>query len=195
MSSIFRRGLTRQYALEWARKRNPLFQDYSSRKVFGGDCTNFVSQALLAGGWTISWGHSFESTAWWSDANACSMTWSVAHEFRRYLALSGRASPCSANELWWGDLVLIVPEGTDYAHHAMIVTEVYRNLQHPDERPTVYLCGHSNDRLNYPLQDVESASGGEKNLEYWKVADSVPMGRLPNLFNVMLLPPTLRWHV
>ena len=34
------------YARRWAFARNPLFNDYSP---FGGDCTNFVSQCLLAG--------------------------------------------------------------------------------------------------------------------------------------------------
>ncbi len=34
------------YALRWARSRNPLFPDYAGQ---GGDCTNFVSQSILAG--------------------------------------------------------------------------------------------------------------------------------------------------
>ena len=38
------RALT--YAREWAMSRNPLFIDYTG---FGGDCTNFVSQCLVAG--------------------------------------------------------------------------------------------------------------------------------------------------
>ena len=38
------RALT--YARRWAFARNPLFNDYSP---YGGDCTNFASQVLLAG--------------------------------------------------------------------------------------------------------------------------------------------------
>ena len=34
------------YARRWAFARNPLFNDYSP---YGGDCTNFASQCLLAG--------------------------------------------------------------------------------------------------------------------------------------------------
>ena len=35
-----------EYARRWALSRNPLFPDYTGR---GGDCTNFVSQAIYAG--------------------------------------------------------------------------------------------------------------------------------------------------
>lgn len=34
------------YARRWALSRNPLFYDFTG---IGGDCTNFVSQCLLAG--------------------------------------------------------------------------------------------------------------------------------------------------
>ena len=35
-----------EYARRWALSRNPLFTDYTG---IGGDCTNFVSQAIYAG--------------------------------------------------------------------------------------------------------------------------------------------------
>ena len=35
-----------QYATNWALSRNPLFYDFSR---IGGNCTNFVSQSILAG--------------------------------------------------------------------------------------------------------------------------------------------------
>ena len=34
------------YARRWARARNPLFYNFTG---IGGDCTNFVSQSILAG--------------------------------------------------------------------------------------------------------------------------------------------------
>ena len=36
-----------EYAKKWAFDRNPLFFDYTG---IGGNCTNFVSQAIYAGG-------------------------------------------------------------------------------------------------------------------------------------------------
>ncbi|SFD70290.1 Putative amidase domain-containing protein [Bacillus sp. 491mf] len=42
------------YAVKWATGRNPSYEDYSGSPIpglgGGGDCTNFVSQAVLAGG-------------------------------------------------------------------------------------------------------------------------------------------------
>ena len=39
------------YAKEWAYRRNPRYHDYSNE---GGDCANFVSQCLIAGGFSTS---------------------------------------------------------------------------------------------------------------------------------------------
>ena len=40
------RGRALAYAKRWARGRNPLFYNFTG---IGGDCTNFVSQCVLAG--------------------------------------------------------------------------------------------------------------------------------------------------
>ena len=39
------------YANYWCDKRNPAYHDYSNE---GGDCANFVSQCLIAGGFLSS---------------------------------------------------------------------------------------------------------------------------------------------
>ena len=44
------------YARRWALSRNPLFPDFTGR---GGDCTAFVSQALLAGSCTMDYTETF----------------------------------------------------------------------------------------------------------------------------------------
>ena len=43
----YNRKAALNYALKWALGRNPNFYDYSE---LGGDCANFASQVLLAGG-------------------------------------------------------------------------------------------------------------------------------------------------
>ena len=40
------------YAKRWALDRNPLFVDFTG---FGGNCTNFVSQCVLAGSCTMNY--------------------------------------------------------------------------------------------------------------------------------------------
>jgi len=48
----FNRWRAVEYTTPWALGRNPDFPDYSSLAGGGGDCSNFVSQVLLAGGWS-----------------------------------------------------------------------------------------------------------------------------------------------
>jgi len=45
-----------EYAKNWAFSRNPLFNDYTR---IGGNCTNFVSQAILAGSCTMDYAEPF----------------------------------------------------------------------------------------------------------------------------------------
>jgi Putative amidase domain len=175
---FFLRDRARQYALEWATRRNPKFPDYS-QKGFGGDCTNFVSQCLMAAGWTATLGDSWAMNAWWSAPDESSNSWAAADWFRRYVKLTERASLCGVNELAWGDLVFVVPNRGDRAHHVMIVCDVkYKRLQHPTDSHEVFLCGHNYDRINHPLWKVWESVGGERNVEYWKVADMVPRRKL-----------------
>ena len=168
----FNRVRAREYALEWCQKRNPAFPDYSTRSGGGGDCTNFLSQVMLAGGWTVSWGPSYDPLAWWSGDRKSTSPWAVAESFRYYLKLSKRARLCEVSDLAWGDILFIVPRslGSDRAAHAMVVTRVGRRSHAWDD---VYLCGHSNDRRDVPLKNVES----EQNLEFWHVADVIPRFR------------------
>ena len=44
------------YAKRWALSRNPLFTDYTR---LGGNCTNFVSQAILAGSCAMDYSSPF----------------------------------------------------------------------------------------------------------------------------------------
>ena len=45
-----------QYARRWALGRNPLFVNFAGQ---GGDCTSFVSQAVLAGGCVMDYTPTF----------------------------------------------------------------------------------------------------------------------------------------
>lgn len=59
------RYAARNYARAYAENPNPEYRDFTNS---GGDCTNFVSQALLAGGWTEIGKYSYTSSyAWYYD--------------------------------------------------------------------------------------------------------------------------------
>ena len=48
----YNRARAVEYAQKWALSRNPLFADFTGR---GGNCTNFISQAVLAGSCTMNY--------------------------------------------------------------------------------------------------------------------------------------------
>ena len=193
---FFNRYKAVQYAIKWALSRNAAFPDYSLNHSGGGDCTNFVSQAMLAGGWPISWGNHYDPRSWWSSDKDSSKGWSVAENFRWYLEKSSRARPCYEFELLWGDIVLILEDGR--TKHAMIVTDV-KESQSSDRRDTnpvkdIYVCGHSNDRLNMPLKFVWKYHANRENAEFWKVSDIIPNAPEPSM-SAQSIPDNLHRNI
>jgi len=75
---LYNRVAAVQYAQKWAKSFNP---DYVQ---FPNDCTNFVSQALRAGGWEMVGADvtdTFSDSKWWyglSSITQASHTWAGA---------------------------------------------------------------------------------------------------------------------
>lgn len=57
------------YAINWWNSRNP------SYRSFEADCTNFISQALYAGGWRYVSGYYLNSSSWWYSSLNQSRSW------------------------------------------------------------------------------------------------------------------------
>ncbi|TMK38138.1 MAG: hypothetical protein E6G70_30195, partial [Alphaproteobacteria bacterium] len=115
------------YATTFALSRNPIWPDDSSSGG-GGDCTNFISQALYAGGWEMVPGMKSDPTAWYAgrpfdyDRGNRSWTWAGADPFSRFLRMSGRASRCTVDDLAIGDLIQEYRFGQII--HTMLVTKI-----------------------------------------------------------------------
>ncbi|MEN8649103.1 amidase domain-containing protein [Streptomyces sp. 21So2-11] len=130
------------------------------------DCTNFVSQALKAGGWERVLGWYRSDSAWWYTGNPWpfpkhSYTWGGAPNWQRFArdeservyALSGPAG------LGIADVVQFEIFGYSdpgQPGHTMMVTDFT-----PDWMPK--MSYHSTDTLNRPLSEIIAEhSGGEK---------------------------------
>ena len=50
------------YAERYWDNYNPEFRTFADT---GGDCTNFISQAMRAGGWTMVYGYYLDDNSWW----------------------------------------------------------------------------------------------------------------------------------
>lgn len=122
----------RDYAAEYALNYNSNYSDYNGR---GGDCTNFVSQCLLAGGIPTD-------GTWYKDSNA----WIRVIELRNWLINKGYAS-----EFTWqstakeGDLVQLYNSSSGW-YHSLIVTYKRTDGQ-------LFVSAHSSDYYNRALSN------------------------------------------
>lgn len=135
-----------QYAHRWAYGRNPAFYDFSE---LGGDCTNFVSQCLFAGGNEMN----FTPTYGWYyiDANQKAPAWTGVPYLHRFLlreqpTIGPKAELTGLENLEWGDVIQLSFEGIEYQHTALVVA-----IQKPYTPETVLVAAHSIDTDYRPL--------------------------------------------
>src|SRR5262249_34855138 len=109
MSTSYSRIKAVHYAQTYALSTNTKYHTFTS-----SDCTNFVSQALYAGGWPMIQGEKKVSSVWYYDFDSwfpgwispASYTWAAAANFHSFLSASGRAKKVTGAEaLELGDVV------------------------------------------------------------------------------------------
>lgn len=134
------------YAHRWAYGRNPRYADFEQ---MGGDCTNFLSQCLYAGGAPMN----YTPTLGWfyNSLNSRAPAWSGVAEFHRFL-VSGRspgpvATEVDISQIRPGDFIQLSTQH-DYFHHGCIVVAA-GTIPAPDN---IYVAAHTYDtdyrRLN-----------------------------------------------
>ena len=129
------------YARRWANGRNPLFADYTG---LGGDCTNFISQCVLAGGCEMN----FTPVYGWYYLSEGERTasWTGVAFFAQFLVGNTGPGPFASEtddgSLQLGDVIQLgKADGSFY--HTLIVTGF---------RYDGYLvCAHTDDALDRPL--------------------------------------------
>lgn len=129
-----------RYALRWADRRNPLFYEFDE---LGGDCTNFVSQCILAGSCVMNFTPSF---GWYFiDPSDRSPSWTGVEFFYDFMIGNRGAGPFGREigraEARPGDVVQLY-NGTRY-YHTLLVTAV--------KGEQIYVSAHSYDARNRNL--------------------------------------------
>lgn len=137
----YNRDAVIEYARKWALSRNPSYYDFEK---IGGDCTNFISQCLFAGGnamnYTVDTGWNYRSLSDRAPA------WSSVEFLFRFLisnkGIGPTASIAAEREVLPGDLIQL---GTRDGHfyHTLIITHI---------SPQILICAHSYDALDLPLE-------------------------------------------
>ena len=141
------------YATRWALGRNPLFYNFTG---VGGDCTNFVSQSVLAGSCVMNYTPDF---GWYyrsADDRAPAFTgvdyfWDFFTGAPAFAKANGGIGPfgkeVTAAEAEPGDVVQLGDSSGDFYHTAIIT----------DRRgEEIFVSAHSNDVYNRPLSSYDA---------------------------------------
>ncbi|GGW39146.1 hypothetical protein GCM10010503_14250 [Streptomyces lucensis JCM 4490] len=129
------------YAAKYWKNYNPAYPDFNGQGA-GGDCTNFVSQALKAGGWKHVPGYTYDWHKWFGTADIQSDSFVGVNEFS-WFALSSKRVTSLANvyQLDVGDVLQMDFNRDGSKDHSMIVT--YR-----DRSGVPYVTYHSTNTYN-----------------------------------------------
>ena len=143
------------YAETWALARNPLFINFTGQ---GGDCTNFASQALLAGCCTMNYTRDF---GWYYITQTDrAPAWTGVAYFHDFITqapafreANGGTGPfgrdVSVADAAAGDFIQLANKEGIY-YHTLVITGF-----EPDD---ILICAHSNDALNRRLSTYNYAS-------------------------------------
>ena len=145
-----------EYARTWALARNPLFIDFTGG---GGNCTNFVSQCLLAGGSVMDFTPTF---GWYyRSPEDRAPAWSSVESIYDFLTDSGdfadnpnKQGPYAVvatnrRQIEIGDVVQLANADGDF-YHTLIISGFTNN--------DILVCAQSDDALDRPLSTYPYAS-------------------------------------
>ena len=136
------------YARKYALVRNPLFYSFAG---IGGNCTNFVSQCVLAGSCVMN----FTPVYGWYylSTNRRSASWTGVDYFYNFMIYNEGVGPygrdATVEEAMIGDIIQLQnADGVFY--HTLIISKI--------ENGEIYICANSNDALDRPLSSYNYAS-------------------------------------
>jgi hypothetical protein len=162
LRAALNRSAVVNYAYRYWRNYNPSYRNFSNSGSRGGDCTNFVSQALRAGGWADVPGWYQSTSAWWYNRLNESYTWVNADLFFDFTRNRQRGSLARYfSDLEPGDILQADWDNNGDIDHTMIVT--YKR------GGELFLTYHTNDTKDKPLSVLRREAGNRASYYAWKM--------------------------
>jgi len=133
-----------EYAHKWAFSRNPKYLNYDG---LGGDCTNFISQCVFAGGARMNYTPTY---GWYYiNGNNKSPSWTGVEFLYNFLTKNKGVGPygvaAELHDIEPGDIIQLSFDGKNYTH-SLFVVQVGQPVP---ER--VLIATHTADADNRPL--------------------------------------------
>ncbi|HAN10708.1 MAG TPA: amidase [Clostridiales bacterium] len=142
-----------QYAHKWSDKRNPAYVDFQK---MGGDCTNFVSQAVFAGSKVMNYTPTF---GWYYiNSQRRSPSWTGVNFLYNFLIKNKGVGPfadeVSMQGIMIGDIIqLALNDNKNYKHSLVVV-----GIGTPINLSNILTATHTIDRDNYALNNYTWAN-------------------------------------
>lgn len=134
------------YAKQYWSNYNPAYPNFNGQGA-GGDCTNFVSQALKAGGWKHVPGYVYDYTRWFGNADIQSHSFVGVNEWSWFAQNSKRTtSLANVYQMDVGDVLQIDFDKNGSKDHTMIVTSRSRGVP--------YLTYHSTNTYSRSVSSI-----------------------------------------
>lgn len=139
------------YARTYALTYNSSYRDFNNSGTQGGDCTNFASQAMRAGGWPDVGGYTNRTgySAWWYDWLTQTYTWVNAHYFYVWTSNNRASRADNVYNLAPGDVLQMDFNADGDIDHTTIVTK-------KDSNGMIYLSYHTSNTLDKPFTTFQS---------------------------------------
>ena len=143
MVELYNRGKAVDYAQKYALTPNPKFYFFGG---IGGDCTNFVSQCLLAGGCTMNFTQYY---GWYYKSESSrSPSWTAVAYLLRFLLDNNEVGPFAKivkpEEIELGDVILL-QQNPSHFNHSVIVSKIVNGK--------ILVCAHTDNAKDRPLDD------------------------------------------
>ncbi|MFE5895116.1 amidase domain-containing protein [Streptomyces sp. NPDC056468] len=134
------------YAKQYWSNYNPAYPNFNGQGA-GGDCTNFVSQSLKAGGWKHVPGYVYDYTKWFGNADIQSHSFIGVNEWS-WFAQNSKRSTSLANvyQMDVGDVLQLDFDKDGSKDHTMIVTSRSRGVP--------YLTYHSTNTYSRSVASI-----------------------------------------
>ena len=137
-----------QYARKYALVRNPLFYTFEG---IGGNCTNFVSQCVLAGSCVMNFAPVF---GWYYlSSSKRAPAWTGVEFFYNFMTSNQDVGPYATvverEGAMIGDVIQLQNE-QDVFYHTVIISDIREG--------EIYVCANSVDSLDRPLSSYEYKS-------------------------------------
>jgi hypothetical protein len=133
------------YARRWAMSRNPRYYNFDG---LGGDCTNFVSQCIFAGGGVMN--HTPTFGWYYYSANSRTPSWTGVIYLYRFLMGRDRVGPMGMAvpmaDVMPGDVSQFADAPGVFSHSQMIVS-----VGDEPGLDNIRICAHTYDSLDRPL--------------------------------------------